>query len=324
MKRDSCKTSARSRRKLVDHFTDLHEGSRPRSVTCGEYSAPSGRIRTLGRITAIQYRKRTPKGLETYWHPFAVHAQPRIGLDQRGKVVIWAGRYRVLTGGITDRSRSSVKPESLPRKPASLSDLGIIEWIRYDVTHGNLHTGRPVSNAIGEHSERSQTLRFSARSLLAHDEQGNLHVLGTAHEEKSTMAKRNPVNIVSKKPGGAKNEIADVLMAGLLVGGTVAIFNEAAVRLTPAGLLGYKRAAAQLVAGLGLAAVGAKMNAPAELVLGLGAGGVATGGIGAVHEWQMRRLTAAQAPGGYAQLGPGGMPVGYSRLNRAGCAVGTR
>lgn len=321
MKQNPCKTSAQSKRKLEDHFTDLHEGLSPVAVTCGEYQAPSGRIRTLGRITAIQYRKRTPKGLETYWHPFAPHAQPRIGLDQRGKVVIWAGRYRVLTGGITDRSPRTVQPESIPRKPRSLSDLGIIEWIRYDATNDNLHTGRPVSNAIGGH--RSQTLRFSARSMLAHDEQGNLHVISTAHEEDSSMAKRNPVSITNKK-NGAKNQISDALMASALVGITVGVFNEAAVRLTPVSLQGYQRAAAQLLAGLGLAAIGAKMQAPGELILGLGAGGIATGGIGAVHEWQSRRLAARQAPGGYAQLGPGGMPVGYSRINRAGCAVGVR
>lgn len=323
MSQDPCKPSARVRRKLVDHFTDLHEGLPPQSVACGKYDRPVGIVRSMGRITAIRYRKRTPKGMEAYWHPFASHAQPLIGLDQRGKVVIWAGRYRVRTGGITDRALRNVEAEFIPRNPKSLSDLGILEWIRYDPTNEDearfhLHTGRPVSNAIGEH--RSQTLRFSARSMLAHDEQGNLHVLSTAHEENS-MAKKNPVGIQSRK-GGAKNEIMDVVAASVFIGVTAAVYHEATTRLLPMTLTGYKRAGVQLAAGLGLAAAGASIDAPSEVVLGLGASGVISGGLGALSEWQARR--AMTNAGGYAQLGPGGMPAGYSRINRAGCAVGIR
>jgi hypothetical protein len=318
----------------VDHFVDLHEGLPPQALTCEAYEGPVGRVKNLGRITAIEYRKQTLKGLETYWHPFAPHAQPRVGLDQRGKPVIWAGRYRVRTGGITDRGARSVEPEFIPRNPQSLSDLGILQWIRYDSGNGE------------------QTLRFSAREMLAHDEHGHLYIqtgrpvsdaVNSIHEGnmRKKIAKRNPVKFQNRS-GTAQRELIDVITGVAFVGAAALGVTELSARFLPATLTGYKRAGTQLAAGLGLAAAASRFPiVPDEITLGLGVAGVVAGGATAIRQWQTQReinalkeRTGSPAPGtgvaggtsgaGYASLGAGGMPPGYYGINRAGCAVGYR
>jgi hypothetical protein len=314
MRRGGCEPSASTRHRIVDHFTALHEGFPPASITCATYQEPKGPYRTLGRITEIQYAKRTPKGLERYWHPFKPFAQPMAALDRHGNLVIWAGRYRVRTGGITDRARENVEAEFIPRKPESLSDLGTLQWIRYDSLHGE---------------SRPRTLRFSARDVLTYDEHGNLYVVKPTREvemrrysSRRGRGKRNPIEIRSGK-GHEKAHFVDLAKASAGIGISTALWGEVASRLTPMSLTGYSRAGVQLIAGLGAAAISAAVfpKLP-ELALGIGAGGVIQGVVGGYNTYRAQRLITN--PGGAAQLGPEGLPFNYAQVGRASCAVGVR
>lgn len=292
----------------MQHFTTLHEGMTPARLSCETFRGPTHPVRPLGRATAVQYLKRTPKGLEKYWHPWAEHAQPKLGVDAEGFPVFWSGRFHVLDGGITDRSPRAVRTESIPRNPKSLADLGLLQWIEYDPGGG----------------QRSKTLRAPSRSLLVHDEQGNLYVMPTAGEEnmKKKYGKRNPLEI---KGHGGHATPSDILMTFVLVGAGEAVATELLSALPPK-ISGYKRPLIQAALGMGLGYFAAKTDSiPNEVALSLGASGAVLGLLGVKNEFMLQRAAGAQyRPGGAAALGPGGLPQGYSPISRAQCAVRAR
>lgn len=277
----------------------------PAQLSCEAVRGPAHPVRPIGRATAIQYLKRTPKGLEKYWHPFEPHAQPKLGVDAHGIPAFWAGRYRVLDGGITDRSPRSVRPESLPTNPKSLADLGLLQWIEYDPGGG----------------QRSKTLRAPSRSLLVHDEQGNLYVMPT-EETMKKYGKKNPLEI---RGHAGQATPGDILMAFVLVGAGEAVATELLSALPPK-ISGYKRPLIQAALGMGLGYFAAKTESiPNEVALSLGASGAVLGLLGVKNEFMLQRAAGATyRPGGAAALGPGGLPQGYAPISRAQCAVHTR
>jgi hypothetical protein len=303
----SCRLSASQKRRLVQHFTTLHEGLPPAQLSCERFRGPSGKVRPIGRATLVRYLKLTPKGLEPYFHPFEPHAQPKLGLDAKRTPVFWAGRYRVLDGGITDRSPRSVRPEHIPRNPRSLADLGVLEWIEYDPGNG----------------QRPKTLRVSPRHLLVHDEQGNMYAIPTQREEiMKKYGKKNPLAITGQRGGDASP--GDILMAFILVGAGEAVASELLGALPPR-INGYKRPLVQAALGMGLGYFAAKSDAiPREVALSLGATGALMGLLGTKNEFLLQRAAGASLRGSGAPLGPGGLPPGYAPISRAQCAVRAR
>ena len=290
----------------MQHFTTLHEGLAPAQLTCEAFHGPAQPVRPIGRATVVRYRKRTLKGFEPYWHPFAEHAQPKLGIDAAGLPVFWTGRYRVLDGGITDRPPRSVRPESLPSNPKSLADLGVLQSIEYDPGGG----------------QRPRTLRAPSRSLLVHDERGNLYVMPT-EENMKKYGKRNPLEI--KGHGGHSASPSDILMAFVLVGAGEAVASELLSALPPR-ISGYKRPLVQAALGMGLGYFAAKTESiPNEVAMSLGATGALLGLLGVKEQFMLQRAAGATyRPGGAAALGPGGLPAGYTPVSRAQCAVRTR
>jgi len=312
MRRPACEIPSQRLRYAERHFTRLHEGFAPASITCADYTEPVRPYQVLGRITEIQYLKRTPKGLERYWHPFAPYAQPKVGLDARKRPIIWAGRYSVRTGGITDHARENVVPEFLPRKPSLLSDLGTLEYIRYDSLYGG---------------SRPKTLRFSARDVLVHDEQGNLYIVRPTTEvemrrhssRRHHKGKKNPVEIKSAH-GGHKPEFMDLAKAGAAIGLTTVAWGEISSRITPGSLTGYTRALVQGVGGMFVAKLAADFTPKMpEIPLGIASTAAVQAIVGVVNTYRAQRLITN--PSGAAALGPGGMPAGYAPVNRGACAV---
>jgi hypothetical protein len=221
--------------------------------------------------------------------------------------VFWAGRYRVLDGGITDRSARSVRPESIPHNPKSLADLGLLQSIEYDPGGG----------------QRPKTLRAPSRSLLVHDEQGNLYVMPTVGEENmKKYGKKNPLEI---RGHGGHATPSDILMAFVLVGAGEAVASELLSALPPK-ISGYKRPLIQAALGMGLGYFAAKTDSiPNEVALSLGASGALLGLLGVKNEFMLQRAAGATyRPGGAAALGPGGLPQGYAPISRAQCAVRPR
>lgn len=289
----------------MQHFTTLHEGLTPAQLTCETFHGPVKPVRLIGRATVVHYRKLTPKGFEKYFHPFESHAQPKLGIDAAGFPVFWTGRYRVLDGGITDRSARSVRPESLPGIPKSLADLGVLQWIEYKPGGG----------------QRPKTLRAPSRSLLVHDERGNLYVMPT-EENMKKYGKKNPLEI--KGHAGHSASPSDILMAFVLVGAGEAVASELLSALPPK-ISGYKRPLVQAALGMGLGYFAAKTESiPNEVALSIGASGALLGLLGVKNEFMLQRAAGATYRPGGAALGPGGMPPGYAPISRAQCAVRTR
>jgi len=304
---ESCRLSASQKRRLVQHFTTLHEGLPPAQLSCERFRGPAGKVRPIGRATLVRYAKLTPKGVEAYFHPFEPHAQPKLGLDANGTPVFWAGRYHVLDGGITDRSPRSVRPERIPRNPRSLADLGVLEWIEYDPGNG----------------QSPKTLRPSRRHLLVHDERGNMYAIPTQREENMRKhAKRNPLAFTGQKGGDASG--SDIVMAFILVGAGQAVVSELLGALPPR-INGYKRPLVQAALGMGLGYFSAKSDVvPREVALSLGATGALVGLLGTKEQFMLQRAAGASLRGSGAPLGPGGLPAGYNQISRAQCAVRAR
>lgn len=317
MKKGRCRVSGSALQKLERQFTELHEGLTPDTVSCQAYKGPVSPVRNLGRMTDIQYKKAVTDGQYSYHHPFAKHAQPMVGLDRSGNLVIYAGRYRVIVNekeiGVKDLPASRIKPEWVPGAPKSLMRLGTLEWIRY------------ASNDSGN----VETLKFSPKTTVDHDENGYLHVRGRANEETKTMARkrngrrRNPVSLIGK------NDVGKIVIPVLGVAAVGAAAMEGASRLSgmknAAGVLyldGYKKAAAEVIGGVLAAWALSKVRVmPAEVILGVGSSVASMGFLHGVQTWQMQSsLPAATQPGQYA-IGPGALPQNYYAVNRAGCAV---
>ncbi len=171
MKR-GCRMTAAARAKAIRDYTALHEGLPPKELICEQVKNPPSRPRVLGRATEIIYKKDTPNERARYRHPWASQAQPTIAVDSTGKLWFYAGKHETRKRGIEDRvvpgqkpspylAQPYVRPERLPSVPKSLTTLGTLEQIRYK------GDGRP------------RTLKFPATiaPVIAHDTQGNLHVL---------------------------------------------------------------------------------------------------------------------------------------------------
>lgn len=91
---------------IARRYTALHEGLAPSSIRSVRTPKPT-RVRIdLGRATAIEYDKKTLKGVEGFRHDFAPGAGPMLQHDETGRLHASGGRYHVTTHGIEDRPMS--------------------------------------------------------------------------------------------------------------------------------------------------------------------------------------------------------------------------
>lgn len=176
----SCRIDSAKKSRITEAYTSLHEGKSPDEFLCEEWSSPR-QIATLGRATEIQYKKKVPEGAPFYHHPWANQAQPTIAVATIGglsrQLVFYAGKHETTRRGIEDRvlpgmptvkylQEPHVQKEKLPSKPTALITIGTLDWIRY--------------KAATEYGEQEKELRFNHSNApdIAHDQFGNLHVLG--------------------------------------------------------------------------------------------------------------------------------------------------
>lgn len=308
--------SATVGRELSRVYTDLHEGRGPSRILNQKVPAYPRTLTPLGRLAEIQYRKLTPDGEHSYWHPFAKHARPLMARDERGRLWIYAGPYTVTERGIEDLPRWQVKRDALPPRPDGFVDLGRLEWVKY-VRQGDDGTETGV-------------YEFPAADAptLAHHA-GNLWVLGGRYElsaegEKEVMAKSivkraNPTPAKGQKEGTLMEKGQAVLLSSLVVGGvaygTHELMNMVLPKIsaTKFTLPSYTRGAVKIVAGvlLGTGAYMAPLPGRKAVAAGLGIGGTISGLSDIVAVTRAARMRST-APGGIAYLPVGGMPSGYA------------
>lgn len=94
---------------LIRSYTALHEGLLPTSIRSVRLPRPTATRVDIGRATAIEYDKSTPRGLEGFRHDFGPGAGPVLQHDERGKLQTAGGRYRVTTKGIVDMAASNTR-----------------------------------------------------------------------------------------------------------------------------------------------------------------------------------------------------------------------
>ena len=356
----ACRISPSTRKTLEREYTALHEGARPQSIGCSKWSASDGVPHELGVAVAIQYKKRIPGEKPSYHHPWKFYAQPTIGVDASGHLHFKTGRYEVRRRGIEDRVPNGksgspylvvrhVKTERwITSPPTRLVKLGDLEWVRYKSVGGS-----------------EKTLRFSSGTApeLAHDQNGNLHILGGSYrirlnQEQEHMARRrhrrsrrhharhNPTAILrsGRRSRGSTRVIsagkhAASLAAVVLVGGASAVGIDAilgATTLSSNAKAGIKGGVGALGLFGGSLAVlsGAPVVGSAIMGAGLGAGIEFL-----VDAWSLwvapvvARMTAPAAPtagniaptaGAAGAFLPAGAPSSYRAYNAQSCAVRSR
>lgn len=185
MKVGACNISEEDRARAVEMHTALHEGLPPDELICETWS--NERVKhKLGRATEIQYIKKIPDEIPSYHHPWAAQARPTIGVTPSGSVRIYAGKYETTRRGIEDRVTDGMKtvkylkqpyvqPEYLPNNPTGLITLGKLEWIKY-IPHSDGDGG----SLTGSRQTKEKVLKFSESTapIIAHDQNGDLHILG--------------------------------------------------------------------------------------------------------------------------------------------------
>lgn len=301
-----------------DVYTALHEGRPPERFIEEPIPRRPRRVEVIGRITEIQYWKLVPSGEDRMWHPFAEHAQPKLGIDESGRFHIYAGRYVVTDRGIEDRKQSSIQSEFLPNKPRSLTDIGKLEWIKYQW--------------YDQSSIQTDEILFSqhASPILSHDENGNLHVLrGSKQTGVETMARsrsrshrrhrgyrRNPTEM------GSGSRLQRAMLGALVVGsiGAATIVSLDMLLARWPTLTGATKAFVKIGIGVAGATLLGKYVPPAVAV-GIGAGGVTDGALDLWTIYGAPRLAAMNTPATNPAPGMRALPAGYAPFSAASCAV---
>jgi hypothetical protein len=300
-------------------YTELHEGAPPQRVVRQRITTPRG-VRPLGRIYEIQYRKRTPDGMLTYWHPYAEHAQPLLGKTSSGDYVIYAGRYTTTTHGIEDlpkrgnyfsgktvdktvggeyhRSR-----EQVPGRPEWLVDLGNLEWIRYRTSVGK----KQVS--FSQHKPQ----------VLAHDQRGDLHIV-RGHSTNAVPSAgenqmyqnprhrrrrhRNPMDHVVEGGGKALADVGVVALGVMVTANVLGFAEKQFAPNTSLTTLGLTNIALGLA---GAALIGATTDHP-RVAIGVGLGGFVSGATLCAFDILNANLNNAFG-------GAPGVPLTFAELN---------
>lgn len=332
MKRTPCKISSRSKENLAREFTELHEGLSPTSFSCDQFFPPVFPIRRMGRVVQIDYDKLTPDGKQWYYHPIVIRSRPLLGFDRHGTPVVYAGKIHVTTRGIEDVPPEKQHREHIPHTPKTLSVFGRLRQIRYQ----------------SETAQRVETWKPSRPIDLAHDEKGELHFLSSSSREgkmahrrshrkhhRGSSHRRNPVEFTGEKKSPFRAVIPTLAIgagSAIAAGITDALLSKPNPTTGVPRLSGYKRAAAEVGVGLGLAVVGHVAKLPPVATLALGIGPVAVGSTTAYQTYKAQHALN-NPPGGSTQNGqtnpnggghalmPGGLPQGYYGVPRAVCGV---
>jgi hypothetical protein len=264
---------ARDRGEHASVYRELHEGRGPdRFVRQRVAKARAGR--RLGRVTAIQYRKRTLEStVPHYHHPYGEGARPVLSVD-RGNPVIWSGRSVVTTHGIEDLPASHQRGDRPPPLPRQLTDIGTLEWLEYESDDGQVHR---------------LSFPFKGAPTIAHDERGNVHVVGGTVALKAQgeevmrhrhgrrrHVRRNPIEASQQK---TKSALMQALIVGTVAATTIVgldyLFRQVSFL---ASLSSTVKNLLRIGIGVGGAVLLAK-RAP-SIASGIGVGGVFDGAIG--------------------------------------------
>jgi hypothetical protein len=333
--------TAAARAKAIRDYTALHEGLPPKELICEPVPETPSKPRVLGRATEIIYKKDTPNERARYRHPWASQAQPTIAVDRNGKLWFYAGKHETRKRGIEDRvvpgqkpspylAQPYVRPERLPPVPKSLTTLGTLEQIRY------------------KGDGRVRTLKFPATiaPVIAHDTQGNLHVLrgqyvitnegdvapmflnprrrrrSRRHSYMNAMSydnprhrrrrsrrrhRRNPFLNPTRRGRATTQHAGRMALNSLAVGGVAALTFIAA----DAGVAYLMPAQSVPVKALAKIAGGLLLGFGASLLQPQVGAGIAIGGVtdGAVDLWRAYvtpQIAALQAPAVVTPTAPGG------------------
>lgn len=339
--------TATDRDDLARVYTALHEGRPPGKIFWEPYPAKDARVAPRARLMEIQYEKLIPADDPSYWHPYAPHAQPALGVDGRGEIRVWAGRYHTTNRGIEDLSRAKQTREHLPGLPNSLVDLGKLEWIKYKWSYrGREHIGIISFNRAKNPRGGFPVIQFTTGEapVVAHDEHGDLHFIRgnyriprtwiQAHGAEAHMAhgamhhamRANPSERMGKNLS-AGERAKRLIMGALIVGGVGTVggiaLNMGIQRFAPATWSPNVRAAVTIVGGvgLGLLAAYAVPKYPA-VAAGFAVGGAVLGLTGLYANFMASRAAVVvPAPSAQAFLPMGGVPSGFQVSTPQACAV---
>ena len=265
-----------AREEMTERYTALHEGLAPKRYHTVEAPTPTGAVRPIGRIVEIQYRKAIPGTSPNYWHPFAPHAQPRFGIDTRGRLFVWSGRYVVTDHGIEDRPRHQTKKERLPTPPEALINLGTLQWIKYAVDHddGSREYG------VYEFDRGAPTIE--------RDRRGDLFVLGGSYRlepPRGNSMKHRRARRLNPSGKAALHGLVSTLTVSAVAAPTMYLMSRLQGWLlqkypslrTPTNYLLLQGGQALVGAGLaaGVASVAGDSGIVKTISMGLGIGGVA-------------------------------------------------
>jgi hypothetical protein len=356
----ACSVSPAKRELMAREYTALHEGLRLREITCDRLEHPGPRT-AFAVATEIQYEKRIPGETPDFHHPWKFYAQPTLGVDAKGHLHFKSGRYEVRRRGIEDRvpadKRGSpylvtkhVKAERwIEAPPSRLTTLGKLRFIRY--------------KRVGlDGPTRTGYLRFAPGDapVIAHDEHGNLHVLGgryrinvdSLHGAETPMARRrhrhsrrhvrsNPSRGSSRRSYGRyieeQGKIALGSLGVLAMAAPVAVLVDSAMVRT--NISGGWRVASKLaiaIIGKGLIELmppSAFQRAVGDAVLyGAGVDGALDGWNLAVAPYLAQLMapsatpttTQTQTNSAAGVRLPAGAARGYQAFNPQACAVGAR
>jgi hypothetical protein len=315
-------------------YTDLHEGQAPDRMLSETVPARPSRLWTIGRITAIQYRKIVPGEEPSYKHDFAPHAQPLLARDERGKLWIFRGKYVVSDEdklGITDLPRAKQSPESLPHSAKNFVDLGKLEWIRYRRDYagrretGTLDFDGATAPVLAHHAGDLWLLRGNYKNLEGTET--NMAKVARANPAQATMSEKSKAVIYSAAGVGGVGLVTVLGMNMLLpkvIKDPAVTAPATGVTLAQRAKTEYKRAAAEIGVGL-LAAVGVFLGVKAEGTAGhvaatvsggIGAGAVIGGGMRLVGAYKLSKLPNAETA--YVPPGSAVLPPGYVSLGSKG------
>lgn len=319
-----CRIDDDRRDLLAQKYTALHEGRTLEELLCEEWQSPRG-ASPFGVATEIQYKKKVPEGKPSYHHPWEDYAQPTIAVDKNGQLVFYAGKYETTRRGIEDRvlpgmptveylKQPYVQPEKLPGPPKELITLGTLEWIGYKVhTSDGWKNDRLVFNP-------------SIAPEIAHDQDGNLHVLhgrylitDTGVEESMKHARRHHMSYDNPRRGRSRRarrrhfaynnptrvavavrgetgaqRAGRMIMNSVVVGGVATLtavgMNMALARVAwSGGVKAATKIGVGLVGGLGLAYL---LPTVPSVAAGFSVGGVIDGFLDLWNMYVAPRLTA--------------------------------
>lgn len=351
----ACTVPQAKAEKLSEQYTALHEGLAPREFICEEMAEKPVK-RVLGRATEIQYLKEIPDEEPSYHHPWKSQAQPKIGVDEDGRLHFAAGRYETTRRGIEDRINPGTKSPETYRylkqphvqrehwvpAPRTLNTLGTLEYVRYKSVDSSKATVKDL------------VFPRDAAPVIAHDEDGNLHALHGryrvtdrgvektmssydnprrrhSHYGRRSHRRRNPTEMVPTS-GTFGQRAGRMVMNSLVVGGVgtgevVLVGYALRNKVMSAPTKALVKLGIGLGGGLGLAYALPKVPAVAA---GFAIGGVIDGFMDLWNAYIAPRLVSAPAPTSTSStppapsaqvLMPGGIPRQYAGYSPAACGV---